>query len=819
MSIENTKRKELLGRKKKNSIDLDYKTCSKKISFCFIGNFKNLKKNSNSSPTKISFNKIFLNDINLKKSKIFSKGKLDPRFLGLKKSKKISNVINLKKWLNLYNNRNFVKHRFLCFLFGTLDEKYGSNFYIEKLKKIVSFEKKNLIISFLHLVIGDPLLAIWLIDEPQEILKIFQECCNDIIKDIFYPISEAKGLFYVQIFELPIFDRLKNLRNKKMNSLVKIQGVVVSKTDVYPHLKFFKLFCLKCFELQKTIYALKENKKIMFTSCFSCKANGPFQISWSHVEYSNFQTVFIQKLNTFTQIEHFPLIKEIILRNNLIDFVNLGEEIIVTGILKYHYNSNTNHFLNSRLFSVIIEANYIEKPKSLTHNFLFDTKEEKILNLIFKKKQVLECLLSSLLPSVFYNKDLKLAILIGLFGKQSGKLGSDLSIRNNINILIMGDPSTGKSQILRGLEKLLQKSFLITNQRNAKNKFNSSFIIKKQNNNNWNAEGSAFILADKGFCLIDGIENLNIKERLFLNKIMDYQFISLKKKENLEFIKARCSIIATTTSLYSNYQSDLSLINNSSLDEKFISKFDIHLLLKDVVDSSKDEMIGNLIIESHIKNHFSNLKKNDIQIQKKFFYPEYRDFDRPHFKKIISQNLFRKYIIYSRQCVKPVVSCYAHELISKIYILLRNEHFREDCVKPTLRHLEIILRLSIACARLHLRERAIKKDALKAISVFLRCFFNSQPFGFCKVLKYKFKEYIYPFELSFESLLNVLVNFFLQKLKIKTTIGFFKKKKFENKLKKLNVSKNFMKKFFQSKLFKKSGFKLSEDKRFIFYVS
>jgi DNA replication licensing factor MCM2 len=777
--------------------------------------FKNLKRRNTYKGKKNFSNKIYRDSIELKKAAFFLGEKKKSYFLSGNKKRNLS-LNNLKKWLKLKNNRNFVKHRFLCFLFGTLDEKYGSNFYIEKLKKIFSFEKQNLIVSFLHLVISDPLLAIWLIDEPREILLIFQESCNDVFKNIYDSFFENQETIFVRVFELPVFDSIMSLKGNRVNSLVKIRGTVVSKTNIYPHLRFFKLFCLKCFELQKSVYTFKENKKILHASCFNCKGQGPFQISWSQSEYLNFQKISVQELDKFNAISYIPFSKEIILKNNLVDFVKLGDEIIVTGILTYNFDPNIECLSNSKLFSTIIEANYIEKPKGLTHNFLFEIKEEKILNLVFKKKKILDYLLFSLVPSVYFYEEIKLPILFSLFGKQNLEIGSKFRIRNNINVLIIGDSGTGKSQILKGLENFLPKSILVTGSCSTKN-LNSSLKYKKYNND-WILEGGAFVCTDKGFCLIDEIEKLHPKEYLFLNKVIDQQYVTISKKGIYEFVKTRCSFIVTTNPSNGIYEPTLSLLKNSFLGEKFLSKFDVHLILKDNVDSSNDEFLGNLILKSHIINHSSYVTTKYMKDKMKNLNPKSMESNKTHSKKYISQKLFKKYIIYARQCIKPTINLCAQELISKFYILLRKQNFSDNSMKLTLRHLETILRLSNACTKLHLREKTNNGDALKAISVFLKFFVESQPIKFCKILKSKFKKYLYPYESTFKNLLNILVNFFLQKAILKGTIEFLKKKKFENKLKKLSVDKTFITKFFQSKIFFQSGFKLDKNQNVIFYV-
>ena len=92
--------------------------------------------------------------------------------------------MTLNKWLGYAYNSEIVKYRFLKFLFGIIDKK-GKNYYIKSIKNLYLTSAKSLIISFQHIVIKDPILAIWLTEEPEKMLKIFQETTKELIEDIF----------------------------------------------------------------------------------------------------------------------------------------------------------------------------------------------------------------------------------------------------------------------------------------------------------------------------------------------------------------------------------------------------------------------------------------------------------------------------------------------------------------------------------------------------------------------------------------------------------------------------------------------------------
>jgi DNA replication licensing factor MCM2 len=723
---------------------------------------------------KLEYNKNFPNFSNLKKQKFFF-------------------FTNLKQWLKLLINRDLIKHRFFCFLLETFNENFGSNFYCEKIYQSFFFNKKLFLISFLHLVVMDPLMAIWIIDEPHEMISIFKEAILEILYDLSKKEDSIKTDVLIKILELPICDSLKNLKNFKINTLLKIKGIVISKTNIYPFLKIFKLTCLKCFESQKTIYSIKNIKKMIITSCFNCKAVGPFQINWAAFEQNNFQKIFIQETSKFIYSENFPFFKEIILKNDLIDSIKLGEEIEITGVLKYNFEINRINFLNPRHFSTNIEANNIEKTKQI-FDISFDKNEELILNNIFKKKNILEHLLDSFMPSILIQNDYKLSLLICFFGGETKKLDLNFNSRKNINLIIIGDPGTGKSQILNTVEKNLTKSIIISGKKISTKEFTASLKFQKSNNE-WVIEGGALVFCDKGVCLIDEIEKLNSLNFVFLKDAMEKQFISLEKKEFRDLLKTRCSFITTTNPINEYYDSNYSIIKNSHLEENILSNFDIHLIIQDKIDILTDDEYGNFVIKSHIKNHST-----------KFFEK----------KKKLSQHLFRKYIFYSKYTIKSIKNKINHEKLTKLYSLLRKEDFSSGGIKLALKHLETMLRLIEASARMHLRENTSKKDMTIGIAVFLTSFFNIQPNKIKNFLKLRYKKFLKPIENINEYCLGILLSFFIKNSKFKKNLKL-SQQKFEKKLEDIQIRKKIIRKFYMSSYFIDHGFRLEKYKKIIFY--
>ena len=721
-------------------------------------------------------------------------------------------IYKIDKWLKSNQNRDLIKHRFFCFLFGTNDEKFGTNFYIAKIKNLFFYHKKSLLISFLHLVIGDPLLAIWLIDEPVTMLSIFQESCRELTQDVFTEFSKLDRSIFVRIAELPVIDSIKKCRSKKINQLIKVNGIVISKTEVYSSSNLYKLICLKCFQIQKNVYTSKENRKALFAVCFNCKGQGPFQISWTQTNDTRFQKIFIQEIVNLNAPEGIPCKREVILKNDLIDYVKLGEEILVTGILQHNY-SQTNHFVSSEyLFNTHIEANLIEKTKIFDNDHLFNSSEETILKNIFRKKQILKLLCSAFLPSLIKSESVQLSLLLSIFSSDTRKRRNFLA-KKGLNVLIIGDPSTGKTQLLKGIEKLTSKSIFLTGQ-NCTTKGLTATLRYEKNTDDWIMEGGALVVADRGFCLIDEVEKLRIQDKIFLTEAIEQQTITLKKKGVIMNLKTRCTIIATSSPNKDYYRSHDSFSDNFPGEISFVEKFDLLIPLRDVVDTNKDFDNAKFVVESHQTNLMRESEEKMYITKNRNRWCNGRQFSFL-FSSEFSQRLFKKYILYARSCIHPALTQVEQEFITNFYIVLKNEHYSTDSIKPCFRHLEAMIRIVESSARIHLRNFVVREDLFIGLSTFLFSFLETQPNNIRKNLSDKFGSFLNSEKTIFQKLIVMIENSLVHSKTVKNDYSKLKKQIFERNFRTLCKDRNILENFYKSKIFTERGFFFDKTGNFI----
>ena len=494
--------------------------------------------------------------------------------------------MSLCKWLDSSYNNEIVKYRFLNFLFGITDTD-GKNYYIKSIKNLYLKYTKSLIISFQHIVVKDPILAIWLTEQPEKIIEIFFKTVKELIEDIFSQFFDKNFNFFIRISDLPLYNFFSVPIEIFNNSLIKIKGIVISITNSCSHISFHKLVCLKCLQLQKQIFSNLDKKKEIITSCYNCKTNGPFQISRYHSIYSNFQKIKLQEAY-FNDISY----KQIILKDELVGKVKPGDEIEITGVIKYNFEFNKKNIYNFPIFSFFVDANYVEKQDNGFKNFFFDFWEKKFISKLFIKKRFLDFLLNSFAKSFIIDPRIRLAIIMSIFGGKLNKKNSFMKDKENLNLLILGNYNLAKLQILKDINRFLPKSFYIPGKRIALKNLTASLKFDKFIQD-WTVEGGILVISDKGYCIIDQIHKMGILEQKFLREAISQKKIFVMRKGVIQSFSTRFSIIASAN--WETNDSELFFINSQFLENNtfrndFIFFFDLICIVDDITESLRDKI-------------------------------------------------------------------------------------------------------------------------------------------------------------------------------------------------------------------------------------
>ena len=394
-----------------------------------------------------------------------------------------------------------------------------------------------------------------------------------------------------------------------------------------------------------------------------------------------------------------PRQREVILLADLIDSAKPGDEVEVTGIYRNSYDAQLNNKNGFPVFATIIEANHVIKSHDQLAGFHLTEEDEREIRALSRDPEIVDKIIRSIAPSIYGHQDVKTAIALSLFGGVSKQAQGKMSIRGDINVLLLGDPGTAKSQVLKYVEKTAHRAVFATGQGASAVGLTAS-VRRDPLTSEWTLEGGALVLADRGTCLIDEFDKMNDQDRTSIHEAMEQQTISISKAGIVTTLQARCAVVAAANPIGGRYNSTAPFNANVELTEPILSRFDILCVVRDLVDPAEDERLANVVVESHhranparpLRDEEGNLIDSDGNRIDEEGYRLDREGNRLPFtpeeiaareaanRKIeeekegeIPQELLRKYILYARERCHPKLYQIDQDKIARLFADMRRE--------------------------------------------------------------------------------------------------------------------------------------------------
>eukprot|EP00514_Thraustochytrium_sp_LLF1b_P008920 CAMPEP_0184545368 /NCGR_PEP_ID=MMETSP0199_2-20130426/4253_1 /TAXON_ID=1112570 /ORGANISM="Thraustochytrium sp., Strain LLF1b" /LENGTH=999 /DNA_ID=CAMNT_0026939663 /DNA_START=157 /DNA_END=3156 /DNA_ORIENTATION=- len=648
--------------------------------------------------------------------------------------------------------REEIRQRFENFLREFSEGESETPVYEECINEMCSRNSQSLVISYGHLSRSKPTLAIWLADEPRLILPLMDEVARAVVLDLYPNYAEIHNEVFVRVGNLPLEDSLRELRTMHLRQLVRVSGIVTRRSQVLPQLKLVSFVCKTCGERVGTVEVTDE-KEPQGPPCDACEEDGGQQ-SYTVADhetavYRNFQRILLQESPGSVPPGRVPRYKTVIMTCDLIDNARPGEEIEVTGVYVNQLNRQLNTQQGFPVFTTCIEANYVRKKEDLGASKIITEKDRKEFYRLARDPRIADRVINSIAPSIYGNKHIKTALAVAMFGGRAKNVKNKHNIRGDINVLLMGDPGTAKSQCLKYVEKTAPRAVYTTG-KGASAVGLTAAVQKDPITKDWVLEAGALVLADRGVCMIDEFDKMNDRDRTSIHEAMEQQSISISKAGIVATLQARCSVIAAANPIGGRYDPQKSFAENVELSDPIIQRFDVLCVLQDRIDPMADERLAKFVVGSHVTSHpegcvsaeeahklgtGENATTKNVNTYATWSAGE-TDKDGA-----IDQELLRKYILYART-LKPQLEHIDNNKIVKLYVELRRESMTSGGVPIAVRHMESVLRLSEAFARIHLRQQVSDDDVNRAIAVMIDSFIQAQKFSVMRQLKRSFAKYL-----------------------------------------------------------------------------
>lgn len=402
-------------------------------------------------------------------------------------------------------------------------------------------------------------------------------------------------------------------------------------------------------------------------------------------EYFDYQTVVLQEMPERAPPGQLPRSVEIVLSFDLVDSVKPGDRVHAYGIYKSLCFGNQQF---PSKFRTVLIVNNIERLRE-EPSIDVDPEWEAAFDRLSRSRDVYQ----SIAPSVFGHDSIKKALAMLLVGGNEVVMKNGSKIRGDINILLVGDPSTAKSQMLRYILNATPLSVATTGKGSSGVGLTAAVVLDRDTGDK-RLEAGAMVLADRGVVCIDEFDKMNDGDRVAIHEVMEQQTVTIAKAGIHTTLNARCSVLAAANPIWGQYRESRSPQENVRLPESLLTRFDLIFITLDKSTTDIDQMVSNHVLKMHMLEQ--GYAEEGLGI---------------------SQELFRAYIQHCKRR-RPVLSRDAAALIAKEYTLLRQTKERkEQIVSITPRTLETMIRLATANAKLRLGDVVEYGDAECAVSL------------------------------------------------------------------------------------------------------
>ncbi|KAH9363911.1 hypothetical protein HPB48_003202 [Haemaphysalis longicornis] len=668
----------------------------------------------------------------------------------------------VREWVTQLGPKTEIYNRFKNFLRTFVDER-GHNLYKEKIRQMCEENKHSLEVNYNTLAQAEQVLAYFLPEAPAEMLVIFDEAAKDIVLGMFPQYERITKEIHVRITDLPLIEDIRSLRQLHLNQLVRTAGVVTSTTGVLPQLSLVKYDCGKCSYVLGPLVQ-SQNQEVRPGSCPECQSTGPFTINMEQTIYQNYQRITVQESPGKVTAVAFPGPR---MPSSWATYATHAS-LELTGVYTNNYDGSLNTSNGFPVFATIIMANHVlRKDDKVAARHMTDDDVRRIVALS-KDERLADRIIASIGPSIYGHEEIKRAIALSLFGGEAKNPGQKHRVRGDINVLVCGDPGTAKSQFLKYVQQIAPRAVFATGQ-GASAVGLTAYVQRSPVTREWTLEAGALVLADKGVCLIDEFDKMNDSDRTSIHEAMEQQSISISKAGIVTSLQARCAVIAAANPIGGRYDPSLTFSENVDLTEPILSRFDVLCIVRDTVDPVQDERLARFVVDSHIRHHPSANNPDDAEDSMEQDSQSQRDEDSSDSgPEKIPQELLQKYILYAREKVHPKLHQMDQDKVARMYSELRRESMATGSVPITVRHIESMIRLAEAHARMHLREHVLEEDVNMAIRVMLESFINTQKYSVMRTMAKTFQRY-----LSYKKDHNELLLFVLKQL-VQEQINFMR---------------------------------------------
>jgi replicative DNA helicase Mcm len=482
---------------------------------------------------------------------------------------------------------------------------------------------------------------------------------------------------------------IRDLRSRHIGKMICMEGIVRRSSEIRPEITETMWICPDCshlFSVPRKANFIAEPK-----ACPNCKNRQGFK----EADKKMIDTRWITVDEPFELTEgERPSQLNIFLTEDLVSpegrrMTDPGNRLKITGVLR-----EIPKGLGSVKLDFYLDSSHVEPTEIGWRHLEITPEDEKKVKEFAKDPMIYEKLVDSIAPSLYGLKEIKESIVLQMFGGVPRILKDGVHFRGDIHLLLIGDPSSGKSQLLKLVPTIVPRGKYVSGKGVTGAGLTATVVKDEQFMGGWVLEAGALVMTNGGLLAIDEFEKMSQDDQVAMHEALEQGTISIAKASIVATLPAQTSVLAGGNPKFSRFDPYLPIAKQIIIPDTLLTRFDLKFALRDLPDNEMDKKIVEHVLRS-------------------------RELDYEASKPAIDPAFIRKYVAYCKKNCTPSLTPEAGKLLKKFYVSMRKRAEERGGtggpIPITLRQFEALIRLSEASARIQLSNEVRKEDTQRAI--------------------------------------------------------------------------------------------------------